>query len=66
MPYGDNLEKQKRYRAYLEIQAELSERPLTKVVSNSNYSDCSLYQWTLTNGKRNWLNSSVPQWYLGL
>jgi G patch domain-containing protein 1 len=31
MPYGDNPEKQKRYRAYLEIQAELSERSLTKV-----------------------------------
>ena len=32
MPYGDNLDKQKRYRAYLEIQAELSERPLTRVI----------------------------------
>jgi G patch domain-containing protein 1 len=32
MPYGDNLDKQKRYRAYLEIQGELSERPLTKVL----------------------------------
>lgn len=31
MPYGDNPEKQKRYRAYLEIQAELSERPLVRV-----------------------------------
>lgn len=31
MPYGDNPEKQKRYRIYLEIQAELTERPLTKV-----------------------------------
>ena len=31
MPYGDNLEKQKRYRAYLEIMGELSERPLTRV-----------------------------------
>jgi len=31
MPYGDNVDKQKRYRAYLEIMAELSERPLTKV-----------------------------------
>jgi G patch domain-containing protein 1 len=32
MPYGDNPEKQKRYRSYLEIQAELSERPLTRVI----------------------------------
>lgn len=31
MPYGDNLEKQKRYRAYLELHAELSEKPLVKV-----------------------------------
>jgi G patch domain-containing protein 1 len=31
MPYGDNLEKQQRYRSYLEIQAELSERPLVRV-----------------------------------
>ena len=31
MPYGDNPDKQKRYRAYLEIMAELSERPLVKV-----------------------------------
>ena len=30
MPYGDNPEKQKRYRAYLEIHAELSEKPLIK------------------------------------
>jgi G patch domain-containing protein 1 len=36
MPYGDNLEKQKRYRAYLEIQAELSERPLTRVFPSGN------------------------------
>jgi G patch domain-containing protein 1 len=34
MPYGDNPEKQKRYRTYLEIQAELTERPLTKVSSH--------------------------------
>jgi G patch domain-containing protein 1 len=33
MPYGDDLEKQKRYRAYLEIQGELSERVLMKPVS---------------------------------
>jgi len=32
MPYGDNPEKQKRYRAYLEMQAELSEKPLIKVL----------------------------------
>ena len=31
MPYGDNLKKQKRYRAYLEIMGDLSERPLTRV-----------------------------------
>ena len=31
MPYGDDLDKQKRYRAYLEVQGELSERPLVKV-----------------------------------
>jgi G patch domain-containing protein 1 len=31
IPYGDNPDKQKRYRSYLEIMAELSERPLTKV-----------------------------------
>jgi len=31
MPYGDNPDKQKRYRAYLELMADLSERPLTKV-----------------------------------
>ena len=37
MPYGDNPEKQKRYRLYLEIQAELTERPLTKVVSRPFY-----------------------------
>ena len=33
MPYGDNHDKQKRYRSYLEIQAELSERPLLRVYS---------------------------------
>ena len=33
MPYGDNPEKQRRYRLYLEIQAELTESPLTKVGS---------------------------------
>jgi G patch domain-containing protein 1 len=31
MPYGDDLQKQKRYRGYLEIQGELSERALLKV-----------------------------------
>lgn len=36
MPYSDNPDKQKRYRAYLEIQAGLSERMLTKVVLISN------------------------------
>jgi len=66
MPYGDNPEKQKRYRAYLEIQAELSERPLTKVSPTPSLTDVSLHQWTTTTGIRNWLNLFVLQWYLSL
>jgi G patch domain-containing protein 1 len=33
MPYGDDVQKQGRYRAYLEIQGGLSERGSTKVSS---------------------------------
>jgi G patch domain-containing protein 1 len=39
LPYGDDPEKQKRYRAYLEIQAEVSERPLTHVLSQLKFTN---------------------------
>ena len=61
LPYGDNLEKQKRYRAYLEIQAEVSERPLARVVSPLNLLIRSLHQCQYRSGIQNFLNSFGQQ-----
>lgn len=48
MPYGDNPEKQKRYRAYLEAQAELSEKPIIKAPSPSSQLSANLQPPSLT------------------
>jgi hypothetical protein len=66
MPYGDNSEKQKRYRAYLEIQAELSERPLVRV-STRHLTDLltfSRHPCLPMNGIASFQSSFALQWYL--